>query len=377
LKFIHTSDWQIGRVFRFVDDVTMSLLQEARLDVISEIGKLAVKEGALAVLVAGDVYDMEGISERTLLQPIERMRKFTSVEWHLLPGNHDAAKPDGLWDRLQRRSLLPSNVHLHLSPEPIPIVEGKAWLLPAPLQRRASMQDLTAYMDESTTPQDVFRIGLAHGSVTSFSSHEASNTNTISPNRAQDARLDYLALGDWHGYKKINDRCYYSGTPETDAFDVEDGFNALVIELSVPGALPQVKRVELGKYRWHKLGMSITSSSDIDVLETRIRALSDSLETVLLRLTVSGALSLVEHQYFEDRIRTSTLNALRYGEVDDKLLLVNMQETDWEALELTGYIRQAVIKLKSLAADVGNSESPIAQLALQKIYLEHVKQVSS
>jgi len=30
LRFLHTSDWQIGKVYRFVDDGTMGLLQEAR-----------------------------------------------------------------------------------------------------------------------------------------------------------------------------------------------------------------------------------------------------------------------------------------------------------------------------------------------------------
>ena len=27
VKFIHTSDWQIGKVFRFVDNATMGLLR--------------------------------------------------------------------------------------------------------------------------------------------------------------------------------------------------------------------------------------------------------------------------------------------------------------------------------------------------------------
>jgi hypothetical protein len=30
LRLIHTADWQIGKVFRFVDDATMGVLQEAR-----------------------------------------------------------------------------------------------------------------------------------------------------------------------------------------------------------------------------------------------------------------------------------------------------------------------------------------------------------
>ena len=46
VKFIHTSDWQIGKVFRFVDGATMGLLQEARLRAISGLGELAGMHGA-------------------------------------------------------------------------------------------------------------------------------------------------------------------------------------------------------------------------------------------------------------------------------------------------------------------------------------------
>ena len=83
MRLIHTADWQIGKVFRFVDDATMSLLQEARLEAIATIGGLARAHGALTVLVAGDLYDHDGLSDRTLFQPIERMR-----------GRHGEAAPD-------------------------------------------------------------------------------------------------------------------------------------------------------------------------------------------------------------------------------------------------------------------------------------------
>ena len=76
LKLIHTSDWQIGKVFRFLDNGTMGLLQEARLQAISRLGELAGTHGAAHVLVAGDVYDMEALSPRSLNQPLERMRGF-------------------------------------------------------------------------------------------------------------------------------------------------------------------------------------------------------------------------------------------------------------------------------------------------------------
>ncbi len=115
-KFIHTSDWQIGKVFRFLDSTTMGLLQEARLRATSRLGELAGIHGAPHILVVGDVYDMEALSPRSLNQPLERMRGYPRVQWHLLPGNHDPHRSNGLWDQLMRKGL-PQNVSVHVEPE--------------------------------------------------------------------------------------------------------------------------------------------------------------------------------------------------------------------------------------------------------------------
>ena len=85
-RFLHSADWQIGKVFRFVDDVTMGLLQDARLRAVTRLGELAGEHGVHHVLVAGDVYDMEALSARSLNQPLERMRNFPDIQWHLLSG---------------------------------------------------------------------------------------------------------------------------------------------------------------------------------------------------------------------------------------------------------------------------------------------------
>ena len=168
-RFIHTSDWQIGKVFRFVDDATMGLLQEARLRAVTRLGELAGEHGASHVLVAGDVYDMEALSQRSLNQPLERMRGFPGVRWHLLPGNHDPHRPNGLWDRLVRTGL-PDNVTAHLAPEPVTLRDIGVVLLPAPLFHRRSLSDPTAYMDDVDPPEGLARVGLAHGTVRGFGS---------------------------------------------------------------------------------------------------------------------------------------------------------------------------------------------------------------
>ncbi|MBV8399718.1 MAG: metallophosphoesterase, partial [Acetobacteraceae bacterium] len=211
MRLIHTSDWQIGKAFGFTDHAVREVLRDERLQAIGRLGRLAQEHGASAVLVAGDVYDLASPSDRTLQQPIERMRQFPAIEWHLLPGNHDPHTPNGLWDRLRRGSL-PDNVRLHLTGDPAPL-GGGAWVIPAPLTQRHAAGDPTACMDGAGTPEAAIRLGLAHGSVRSFGRDDTTTHNLIAPDRADRAGLAYLALGDWHGAQEFGPRTWYSGTP--------------------------------------------------------------------------------------------------------------------------------------------------------------------
>ena len=66
------------------------------------------------------------------------------------------------------------------------------------------------------------RVGLAHGSVQGILADDIDSANPIAPDRATRARLDYLALGDWHGCKRIDDRTGTAATPEPDRFKAND-----------------------------------------------------------------------------------------------------------------------------------------------------------
>ena len=56
-RFIHTADWQIGKVVRFLGGAEMGGLQLARLEAITRVGNLADEHDVRHILVAGDVYD--------------------------------------------------------------------------------------------------------------------------------------------------------------------------------------------------------------------------------------------------------------------------------------------------------------------------------
>jgi DNA repair exonuclease SbcCD nuclease subunit len=370
VRFIHTSDWQIGKTFGFAEEAAQTLRDE-RLDVISRLGALALQNGAPHILVAGDIYDVETPAERTLRQPIERMRAFETLTWHLIPGNHDPHTPRGPWERLRRlqeKSELPPNISLHLAAEPAHIADN-VFLLPAILSRRHAFEDPTLWMQGAPTPEGATRIGLAHGSITTFGTDPTTTPNHIAPDRARSAGLAYLALGDWHGQQKIDARTFYSGTPETDDFNVADGGSALLVDVENPAAPPVITAHRTGRFTWLRLDQTLHSAADIDMLDARLRALSSDLATTLLWLRASGALSLEARAHFEGRIRDALGSAFRVLRLDDDGLLPEPTEADLAAIDHAGFVRAAADRLAALAANPENPQRMIAASALQRLFV--------
>lgn len=388
MRLIHSSDLQIGMVFNYFEPEVKALLQDARQGVVRILGELAVQHGAAAVLLAGDVYDKQLLSSQTLAKPIEAMRQFPRVAWHLLPGNHDHARDNGLWDQL-RGLPLPENVHRHTNPGAVKIADddgASVFLLPAPLRYLASSDDLTAYMDAEPTPAGAIRIGMAHGSIQNFGS-EGEARNFIAPDRADRAGLAYLALGDWHRQLRINERTWYSGTPEPDQFKLLpdgggtlcNGGSALLVEIAGARAIPIVKSVETGRYRWHRVFETLTEDSQIDVLAARLRGLDRDLGRVVLDLRVRGMLSLAGRKRFEETVIQSGVGAavcaLRF---DDAGLVLEPTEMDMDDIDRSGFVRVAADRLKTIANDPAESgRARLASLALRRLYLEHLSDMAN
>ncbi|MFT9206196.1 metallophosphoesterase family protein [Acetobacter orientalis] len=372
MKFVHTSDWQIGRTFGFVNDETQGALQAQRVEVVRRIGHLARQQGAKHVLVAGDIYEHETPTERTLHQPMERMREFADVHWHLIPGNHDANTPEGVWARLVREGGVPANVHLHCQPAPVQIDEAEnVWLLPAVLQRRHVLADLTAYMDTAPTPPGAVRIGLAHGSVVSFGNGEEAQHNPLAIDRAQKAGLSYLGLGDWHGFCQINERTCYSGTPEIDNFDIGRGGGGETLVVDIQGATAPllIERHKTGHYMWQKLGdVTLTSAEDIYALDARVRGIApDNAGAVLVWLTVSGMLGVEDMALYESLITRRLRAAVACLRLSGTPQL-NAGLDDLDCFGPAGAVRRAAETLLAQAQN-GGAEGAVATEALQRLFL--------
>lgn len=292
-RFIHTADLQIGKPFRRYPERVAGRLEGARLAVIDRLAEQARSRGARHVLVAGDVYDSESLPPSVVRQPLARMARHADLAWLLLPGNHDPARPGGIWARVAAQGL-PANVLVSSEPRPLAIAPGVV-VLPAPLLTRRPGRDPTVWMDGAETPEGTVRIGLAHGSVQGFGSGSEGDAEAIiDAARARRARLDFLALGDWHGATRINARTWYSGTPEPERFKDNEPGEALAVQIAGAGAEPAVERVATGHYVWIEERTAIASAADLALVERRVRARAPSPDRVVLRLVLEGNVAVGE-----------------------------------------------------------------------------------
>ncbi|MGO1691580.1 MAG: metallophosphoesterase family protein [Marinobacter sp.] len=340
-KFLHTADWQMGRTYSRFDTEDGAALVEARYDAIERLAALATEHGCDAVLVAGDVFDAQTVSDRTIRRVFNATRGFNGP-WVMLPGNHDAALAESVWTRARRLNAVPDNVHLALESGIVPLPEQGMVVLAGPLTQRHTYGDLTQPFDSIETAPNLLRIGLGHGSVQGVLPDDIDSTNPIAPNRTETAKLDYLALGDWHGVKEINQRTWYSGTHEPERFRNNDAGYVLIVDIEQPGATPTVTRHETARYQWHQWRESLSVPSDLDELLNRINELP---EASVLDLKLDGTLTLAGDQKLTDAL---SIAEAKYRSVtcDRAGLQLEPTEDDIAALHADGYLGEVVQELR-------------------------------
>ncbi|MCS6912126.1 MAG: DNA repair exonuclease [Myxococcales bacterium] len=367
---MHSADWQIGKAFRDIatdDGDKAALLRAQRLRTVGRIAQIAAEQAVDAVLVAGDVFDTLAVSDETLRRTLEALAGFCGP-WLLLPGNHDPALAESPWTRLQRMGLPP---HVHLLTEPRPVLlHHRLAVLPAPLCRRHEAVDVTEILDAMDTPEGAVRVGLAHGSVRSHLPQESEALNPIAPDRAERARLDYLALGDWHGTLQIGPRTWYAGTPEPDRFKDNDAGNVLLVSIDRAGAPPQVQRIPVGHFRWHQLQAQLHCRDDLGALEASLQNLGQPWDRHLLQLSLSGSIDLETGQALEQLLDQwrARFHLLR---VQTDQLLQQPGEAELDHLCALGFLRDAVGELRRMQQDPDGAQRQEAQLALQILYAQY------
>ena len=365
-RFIHSSDLHLGRRFASLpetrDGNLRGRLMEARHAAIGRLAAAARDHGAAHVLLAGDSFDSATPSAAVLRQALAAMGQAEGIDWWLLPGNHDNLREaEPLWDAIRRDA--PANVHALTDHAPVEIAP-EATLLPCPVEWRSAGRDPTEALVTMPSAPGALRLALAHGGVTDFTDSGAS----VPPDRDRSARLDYLALGDWHGRLEVGPRVQYSGSPEQDRFRHDRRGVCLAVTLAGPGATPEVAEVETGTFLWARESLRLTPEEDAAAaLEAMLPAAGR--REILLTVEAQGRASLAEQAALQAEATRAAPEFALFRLVTDTLAS-HYEAADLDEIDRAGALRLAADRLRDEALDeaLAPEQREIAAQALARLY---------
>lgn len=299
--FVHTSDLQLGMTRWFLDADAQGRFDDARLRAVDRLGEVAAQHGAEFIVVAGDVFEHNSLSDRVTGRALERLRSLP-VPVYLLPGNHDPLVADSIF----RRTDGVAGVHVLGGAAPVEVVPGVE-IVAAPLLAKRATTDLVREALEPLAPTDGVRILVGHGQAESRSNEAAPDLIDLAylESRVADGTVDYAALGDTHSAQPVGDtgRVWYSGAPETTDFH-EPGLgdlagehnsgNALVVTVSKTAAgdaAVDVAEVTVGEWTFEAIDRELASGDDVEEFFAALDAFPHKDRTVV-KYGLRGTLSM-------------------------------------------------------------------------------------
>jgi len=364
MKFLHTADWQIGMKALHVG-VESARVRATRIETALHVIEVAKAEGAEFVLIAGDTFECNAI-DRTVVQRIGDILAGFRGPVFMLPGNHDPIDVGSVWEHPVWSSH--SNLRVLREAEPVELPSGILYPCPILATSSKSKVDPTEWI--SVGPRSSFRIGVAHGTVEGNPGIEP--CLPIPRETTTRRQLDYLALGHWHSTATYENSdgavtMAYSGTHETTSFGERDSGNVLIVEISEPGAKPQVRTVPVGKLRWKIIQESLTAPGQLSEIRMAIETIPAS-PSALVQVRLSGLLFADEASEIR-RIEEILHSRFLHGRIEVNTLVPAPTDDNWITSLPRGLLRNAAAKLSELAnSNVDENSRAIAARALRELY---------
>ncbi len=364
VRFVHTSDWQLGMTRHFLAGEAQSRYSGARLDAVRAIGDLARDRGCDFVVVAGDVFDSNLLSTQTVRRALDALSSI-GVPVYLLPGNHDA---------LDASTIYRSDVFVAECPPGVQVLDGSGAvsvgpgveLLAAPLTSRAPLSDPAAAVLDGVQADGTRRILVAHGQV------DVLDPDGCEPASIRLARLEealesgavhYVALGDRHSRLNVgrSGAVHYSGSPEVTAFRDRRPGDVLVVDLPEQGPV-RVEAVHVGAWRFVDVGRDVCTADDVASLDEELSSLRAADRTVV-RHALTGTLSLTDHAALQEVLgRHTDRFAALFEWAPQTDLVVYVDEGELSDLGVSGFVGEAVRRLGEQAGEDSQAGDALALL---------------
>ncbi len=364
IKFLQTSDWQLGMTRHFFSEGTQERYSQARLDAIRTMGRIAREEGCLFMLVCGDAFESNQVDRKTVVRALEALKEVT-VPVFMLPGNHDPLNAASVYRSSTFVERKPDQVHVIETAAPININEdveivGAPWMSKKPAVN--PVEETLAALQPAT---GVTRICVAHGIVDQFTPDpEAQGVVAVEmlERAVSEGKVHFVALGDRHSLTRIGngDRIWYSGTPEsTDFAEVQSGY-ANVVE--VDNGRISTKAVRVGEWCFTERNrVDLNTPDEVQALRRFLEDIENKERTVV-RLNCVGSLSLSSRDELQAYLDTVKDVFAAFDMREDDLLVLP-DEADFGDLGFSGFADATIKRLRTQISE-GGGESVVARDAL-------------
>lgn len=295
VKFIHTSDWQIGMKGSGLGTAG-DLVRKIRIESIANIFKAAQTNKVDFVLIAGDIFEHNLVSLEDVSSVIKIFNQFSNIPIFLLPGNHDNIGPGSVYER----DIFKRVEHLRILDSSSPLTIDGVTIHPNPVYSIYNPKYKETNF-ECVKEVPGIHIGIAHGSLLG-EFHETGEIDLPIDRRCVDASgLDYLALGHWHSQKIFEDesgvpRIAYSGTHEQTKYDENLAGYCLLVEIDSKGSNPKITPIKCGLLSWVSLKTDIRDKLSVQQLD---ELLKNNKNIDLIRIELNGEIDIIDYYNIE------------------------------------------------------------------------------
>lgn len=271
-RILHMADMHFDSAFTSNLSIEKSKLRRSeQREVFSRIIGMAKTEQIDVMLISGDLFDSEKVSEETINFMIRKFSEIPEIPVLIAAGNHDPFNINSVYEKIS----LGDNVHIFST-------EGGFYDFEN-LNLRVSgvsfgSEDGSNIKIPKTLHPEFSNILVMHGNVVSGTAESGIRYNPVAKQEIENSGFDYIAFGHVHSFSGINveGRTYwaYPGIPEPRGFD-ESGESGVVIG-NVLKAGSEFNLHKVSKRNYHILEIDITADiSDneqiIELIDSKIK----------------------------------------------------------------------------------------------------------
>jgi DNA repair protein SbcD/Mre11 len=231
VRFIHTADWHLGRIFHSIH------LTQDQAYVLERFVEMVKELKPDAVIISGDIYD-RSVPPPEAVELLDKVFSRLLIEEKIpvlvIAGNHDSPERLGFGEQLFARQHLHvrSVMHKRLEPVILEDSDGPVYFCPIPylepvvVKEKLALQEISSH-DQAMgalvehillkVPEGARRVAVAHTFVIGGEGSESERPLSVgglsTVSAAHFSRFNYAALGHLHASQQVSlDTIRYAGS---------------------------------------------------------------------------------------------------------------------------------------------------------------------